>query len=978
MTALTPGPDTVPAETAEAARLAALHNYDILDTMPEAEYDDIARLASYICQTPVAMISLIDTDRQWFKAKLGTDVQETARDISFCTHTIMQDSVMEIPNALQDARFADSPLVTGDLGVRFYAGAPLLTPDGHAIGSLCVINQKPQALTEEQKTALQTLARQVVARLELRRHMAAQREMHASMQAVMEGTTDAIFLKDTEGRYRMINAAGARFIGKTVEEIIGKDDTQLFPPAVAAQTQDHDRQVLASGLSQTYEDTETTGGVSRTYLSTKDVCRDADGAVTGLIGIARDITQRKKIEVRLRLLEAAVENATDAIIITEARPVGRPDPCMVYVNPAYTRNTGYSLEEALGQSPRLLQGPDTDPATFAYIQCCLKECKPVRVELLNYRKDGTQFWGELNIQPIADETGSYTHWVSVHRDITARKAEEQAREEDNRTLDRRVQERTAELQQTEARFRNVVEGLSEAILITDLQDTVLHVNPRLLEMTGYTEEEMLGQPAYQLLLVPEEWPDLLQRNQKRAEGVGGHWEARLLRKDGTRFWADNMASPFRDANDQIIGTLAAITDITHRKQAEEEREGLLAEALERAERDALTGLWNHRGFQSRLEAEADRVQRTGGRLALAVMDVDNFKFFNDVYGHAVGDDVLRQVADALRGCCRSYDTLARYGGDEFVLLAAIGDAEDAAGLNERLQTALSGLGYRPPGYDTTIPIGASVGLAVFPEEAASRLDLVELADSRLRRAKAGEGSREALVESFRARFAGTRAGFPMLSALVNAVDTKDRYTRRHSEDVLVYSLQIASELGLSADEQQTVAVAALLHDVGKIGVPDEILRKPGQLSDEEFEAIKQHPEMGANIVGAVPGFEEVLGAVRHHHERWDGGGYPGGLCGEETPIFARLMAVADAFSAMTTDRPYRKGMEERRALSILEDGAGTQWDPACVSAFLRVRKPILTGLPGQISRQKSPLHGPSPKSSPVPDAPMSAEALPAG
>ena len=151
---------------------------------------------------------------------------------------------------------------------------------------------------------------------------------------------------------------------------------------------------------------------------------------------------------------------------------------------------------------------------------------------------------------------------------------------------------------------------------------------------------------------------------------------------------------------------------------------------------------------------------------------------------------------------------------------------------------------------------------------------------------------------------------------------------------MVYSLQIASALGLSEAAQQAIAVAALLHDVGKIGVPDDILRKPGRLTAAEFEAIQQHPDMGANIVSAVPGFEEALDAIRHHHERWDGGGYPFGLVGKETPLTARLMAVADAYSAMTTDRPYRKGMPPQKARQILEEGVGTQWDPECVRAFL--------------------------------------------
>ena len=167
----------------------------------------------------------------------------------------------------------------------------------------------------------------------------------------------------------------------------------------------------------------------------------------------------------------------------------------------------------------------------------------------------------------------------------------------------------------------------------------------------------------------------------------------------------------------------------------------------------------------------------------------------------------------------------------------------------------------------------------------------------------------------------------MLDALVAAVDNKDRYTRRHSEDVLTYSLQVAEALGLDEATRHTVAVAALLHDVGKIGVPDAILRKPGALTGAEFEAVRQHPMMGSVIVGAVPGMEGTLDAVRHHHERWDGGGYPFGLAGEAIPLLARLMAVADAFSAMTTDRPYRKGMgvaQARRCWSAGRGPSGTR------------------------------------------------------
>lgn len=391
--------------------------------------------------------------------------------------------------------------------------------------------------------------------------------------------------------------------------------------------------------------------------------------------------------------------------------------------------------------------------------------------------------------------------------------------------------------------------------------------------------------------------------------------------------------------------LLVANNVTDRKRVQAESEQLLTqtkhlliEAVERADRDPLTGLLNHRAFHKRLEQEAEAAQRSGQPLAVAMMDLDNFKFFNDGYGHSVGDDLLRQVTCALSAACRPGDTLARYGGDEFALLLPGLGAEGAVRLADRLVVSLGGVGYRPPGYDTVIPLTLSIGIAVFPDDGPGRLETLAAADARLVRLKTGGTGRGELTERLRAQLPCSLADFSMLNALVTAVDAKDRYTRRHSEDVMAYSFQIAQELGLEEKEQRRTLLAALLHDVGKIGVPDPVLRKPGRLSAEEFEAVKQHPLMGSIIVGAVPGFEEALDAIRHHHERWDGQGYPFGLKGKEIPQAARIMAVADAFSAMTTDRPYRKGMESRRALCILQEGAGTQWDPVCIAAFVSARR----------------------------------------
>jgi diguanylate cyclase (GGDEF)-like protein len=350
----------------------------------------------------------------------------------------------------------------------------------------------------------------------------------------------------------------------------------------------------------------------------------------------------------------------------------------------------------------------------------------------------------------------------------------------------------------------------------------------------------------------------------------------------------------------------------------------------------LTGLLNHRAFHKRFAEEESRARRQGTSLALIVMDLHNFKFFNDVYGHLVGDDVLRMTADALKCVYRDYDVIARFGGDEFAILLPEMRREHCVAAIKRFEDAVMELGYVPAGQETKIPLRVSIGSAIFPDDGASRLDVLAAADLRLQRSK--QGRNDDFADQLRAAFTFLNKEFTILDSLVAAVDNKDRYTRRHSEDVLSYCIQIAQAVGMDDAVQHVLAQTALLHDVGKIGVPDFILRKPGRLTDDEMTAIRQHPVMGAAIVSAVPGFQETLDGIRYHHERWDGKGYPDGLSRDATPILGRLIAVADGFSAMTTDRPYRKGMDEETALAVLEAGAGTQWDPEFVAAFVKARR----------------------------------------
>jgi HD-GYP domain-containing protein (c-di-GMP phosphodiesterase class II) len=287
--------------------------------------------------------------------------------------------------------------------------------------------------------------------------------------------------------------------------------------------------------------------------------------------------------------------------------------------------------------------------------------------------------------------------------------------------------------------------------------------------------------------------------------------------------------------------------------------------------------------------------------------------------------------------CRERGHVGRYGGDEFLAVLPGATGSEAAELARVVLAKLLTQGFMPNPQDgRVIPITLSFGIAAFPQDSGSRHELIAMADANLYSAKRSEGGIRQTTDSQRAnKELKSEHSFAVLDGMVTAVDNKDSYTRRHSEDVAEFAIWIGEELGMSPNALRTLRIGALLHDVGKICVPDEILRKPGRLTSEEYEILKRHPRLGALIVGGVPGMEDIIDIVQFHHERWDGKGYPDGLEGEGIPAMGRLLAVADTFSAMTTDRPYRKGFNWTKALNEIHANIGTQFDPNMANAFLR-------------------------------------------
>ncbi len=358
-------------------------------------------------------------------------------------------------------------------------------------------------------------------------------------------------------------------------------------------------------------------------------------------------------------------------------------------------------------------------------------------------------------------------------------------------------------------------------------------------------------------------------------------------------------------------------------------------AKQMADIDSVTGVLNHRAAQERFDFAFAHAKDVGEPFSVLMIDINNFKFFNDTYGHLAGDQVLKSVARAMRDVTRPHDVIARYGGDEFLIIMPNSGSGDANSLAECLLERVALDGYPEPGSDRVIPYSVSIGASSYPETAKSRNEVLYQADSEMYKVKKTYTASAPARKAIRKPSSASGETFDLLDSMINAVDNKDYYTRAHSEEVTEYALWVAVELGLSEEAKKTIRVAGLLHDVGKIGIPDEILRKPGHLTDEEYDVMKQHPVVGAMIVSSMPGMSDILPGVKYHHERWDGAGYPEGLAGEAIPLLGRLLAVPDSYSAMTTDRPYRRGMEPAVALAKIREGSGSQFDPSIVEAFAR-------------------------------------------
>ena len=656
------------AREGEEARLAALHRLDILDTEPEAAFDRAARLAQRLFAAPVALVSFIDDERQWFKSRIGVDIAEQPREFAICDHTIRGDGVLMIADARRDARFADHPGVR--LGrIAFYAGAPLVTRDGHRIGTLCVIDAQPRPdIAAAEAEALAQLAGTIMSELELR---AARRQLAIETGLRSLAETRLRLLGDlTEAALAAPDFKTAiRACLRLVAEQVGADCALAHGLAAHATYCELEAEYCAPGCDAAgyldfmrrypmREDNSVTGAcvLHQRLVAIADIaalehqqrpivraalehrfasmlCVPFENAgnkfgltflfrrhlrdmslvaetIHSLSGKLRDLLARKRAEERIALLQSVVLNANDAVMITEAASSAAETARIVYVNRSFTAMTLYAAEEVLGRNAEFLQGPATDPLAVERLRAAVARWEPARVEMINYRKDGSEFWAEIDVAPVADANGWYTHWIGVLRDTTQRKQAEE-----------RLKERERELRQLAERQAAILDALPAHVALLDRDGRILSVSRSWQEFaaaSGIDAPAPLGHSYFEYCAAPA-WGEL---GRTVAEGLTAVLAGRQQQfsidhpceQGALRRWFRLIAAPL--ALGRASGAVVMHLNVTSNKLSEEalRREKEFSEFLIRSstegilvfDREFRVTLWNP-GIERITGMSADRM-----------------------------------------------------------------------------------------------------------------------------------------------------------------------------------------------------------------------------------------------------------------------------------------------------------------------------------------------------------------------------------
>jgi diguanylate cyclase (GGDEF)-like protein/PAS domain S-box-containing protein len=597
----------------------------------------------------------------------------------------------------------------------------------------------------------------------------------------------------------------------------------------------------------------------------------------------------KELEDREALLSAIFENTPVGIVVCDEKArITMTNPAADKLSP---QPAPIGQEVGSHSRLRILQQDDTpyDPHDLPLSRSALRGEYCQHEEVRIQWPTGEKRWLLVNTAPVLGEDGRQSGAVGLFDDITERKKGEQA------------------LRASEQSFRQLFEQAAIGIFIVRRDHTIMQANQTALAILGYSREEVLRMNVWDLVHpeILKKYPPESTAN-KLLSGKTIHVEQKFRLKEGgyIEVLVNLARMPYSSEKDSYM---VMFQDISERKRMEEQLRQLSLY-------DSLTGLYNRTFFDLEMERLSDRRYMPAG---IVMCDLDGLKFVNDTLGHSSGDEMLSSAAAILRRCVRSSEIVARVGGDEFAILLPNINEEVIHELLQRLRREEENFNAGNP----SIPVSLSIGYVVGSTEGTDMEVLFREADNRMYREKAQkeQSSRNAIVRG-----------------LIKALEARDFLMEGHSERLQQLVASLARAIDLPGDRINDLRLFARFHDLGKVGVHDQILFKPGSLTEDEAREMRKHCEVGHRIAMSLHDMAPIADWILKHHERWDGLGYPFGLQGREIPLECRILAIADAFDVMTSDRPYQNAISPSEAVEELRRCSGTQFDPDLVEEFIRI------------------------------------------
>lgn len=708
------------------------------------------------------------------------------------------------------------------------------------------------------------------------------RKSEEKNRAIIKAIPDLLFVINNEGYFIDCMASDESLLLRPKEVFIGKNLSEIMPKEISEIAFEKIQLVLKNGMMENFEYKLEISN-NKQYFE----LRMAKNNEKEVLAISRNVTVEKQNELELKISEEKYKNLVDKMqqglaiyeaIVNEKEEV--IDFRFLDGNESHEKITGIKNKDILAQPISKIL-PSLEKNFIEKFRYVVKTGESICYE--NYIQEKDRYYEVIAYRP------KELQLAVIVNDITERKLAEES------------------IKASEYNFRNIFEGSSDAIFL-EKDDKVIYCNQAMIELLGYDSKECIVDKSITGKFSPEKQPDgkpsrekaleMYKRTMKNGKCKFEWWYKTI---DGRLLPVEVMMTTILHNGEKVFHSIWR--DIGERKQMENKLEYL-------SYHDQLTGLYNRRFF----EEELSRLDEEGKLpLTIVMADVNGLKLVNDSFGHATGDELLKKVVEVITNGCRTEDIVARQGGDEFVMLLPKTDICEAEQIVKRIKALAS---KEKVG---SVDISISFGYETKNNKEEKIQDILKKAEDHMYKKKLFESP------SMRGK---------TINAIITTLHEKNKREEQHSYRVSKLCEGMGIALGLSEYEIKELKNVGLLHDIGKIAIEENILNKNGKLTDEEWEEIKRHPEIGYRILSTVNDMSEMAEYVLAHHEMWNGMGYPKGLKGEEIPLKSRIITIVDSYDAMISERSYRSALSEEVAIEELKINAGIQFDPKLIKVFL--------------------------------------------